>query len=67
MIKRGFFSFNLEVRMLKKIFVRLSVMLLLTGVLGTLGGCNTMAGAGKDVERAGQAIEQGANDAKKKM
>jgi predicted small secreted protein len=27
---------------------------------GVLGGCNTMAGLGRDVEAAGEAIQRGA-------
>ncbi|KAF1013523.1 MAG: hypothetical protein GAK31_03673 [Stenotrophomonas maltophilia] len=30
--------------------------------VGALSGCNTIAGAGKDVQRAGQAVEGTAND-----
>lgn len=32
--------------------------------LAFLGGCNTMAGAGKDIEAAGDAIEDAATDNK---
>lgn len=30
--------------------------------IGMLSGCNTMAGAGKDVQKAGEAIEDEATD-----
>ncbi|BFT30087.1 hypothetical protein D210916BOD24_12630 [Alteromonas sp. D210916BOD_24] len=42
-----------------------SVMLLLVVVtsLGTLGGCATVEGAGKDIQSAGEAIEEGAEEA----
>ena len=30
-------------------------------------GCNTISGAGKDVEAGGKAIEKAADDTKKKM
>jgi predicted small secreted protein len=30
-------------------------------------GCNTIAGAGKDVEAAGRAIDKAATETKKKM
>lgn len=33
----------------------------------TLSGCNTIAGAGKDVAKAGKAIEKEAKETKKKM
>jgi len=30
--------------------------------LGVLGGCNTVAGAGKDIEKGGKAIKDEANE-----
>ncbi|PPK50208.1 entericidin A/B family lipoprotein [Marinobacter persicus] len=39
-------------------------MLLLTFLMGAgLAGCNTMEGLGQDVENAGEAIEQEAEEA----
>lgn len=35
--------------------------------LGAVVGCNTVAGAGKDVERGGEAIQETAKDVQKKM
>lgn len=32
--------------------------------LGMLSGCNTMAGAGKDVQKAGEKVEDKAQDCK---
>ena len=32
-----------------------------------IAGCNTMAGAGKDIEAGGKAVEKAADDTKKKM
>ena len=32
-----------------------------------LGGCNTMAGAGKDIERGGEKLQDTARDTKAKM
>lgn len=32
--------------------------------LGTLTACNTMAGAGKDVQKVGEKVEQKAEDCK---
>jgi predicted small secreted protein len=46
---------------------KLLAMALLIPFLVTLSGCNTIAGAGKDVAKAGKAIEKEAKDAKKKM
>jgi predicted small secreted protein len=33
----------------------------------TLAGCNTMSGAGKDIEAGGKAVDKAAQDTKKKM
>ncbi len=49
---------------------KLLTTLMLLGMLGTLsavGGCNTIAGAGTDVERGGEAIHDTAKDAQQKM
>jgi entericidin B len=49
---------------------KLLTMLMLLGMLGTLSavtGCNTIAGAGTDVEHGGQAIHDTAKDAQQKM
>lgn len=35
--------------------------------VGAVVGCNTVAGAGKDVERGGEAIQETAKDVQKKM
>jgi len=40
--------------MLQKIFATL----LLLGTLGTIAGCNTMQGFGKDMERGGEKIQE---------
>ena len=32
-----------------------------------LAGCNTVAGAGKDIERGGEAVQDTARDVQKKM
>jgi entericidin B len=32
-----------------------------------IAGCNTISGAGKDVEAAGKAVDKAAQDTKKKM
>ena len=49
---------------------KLLTILMLLGTLSTLTaitGCNTVAGAGKDVERGGEAIHDTAKDAQQKM
>ena len=47
--------------------LNLLLMLGVFGTLGTLSGCNTVAGAGKDVERGGEAIHDTARDVQKKI
>jgi entericidin A len=42
----------------------IALMLLVAFSSATLTACNTMAGAGKDVEKAGQKVEQKAEDCK---
>ena len=42
----------------------IALMLLIMFTAGTLSACNTMAGVGKDVESAGDKIEDKAEDCK---
>ncbi len=42
----------------------IALMLLALFSMGTLTACNTMAGAGKDIEKAGDKIEDKAEDCK---
>lgn len=49
--------------MLKRCF---KLLLALNCVLA-LAGCNTIAGAGKDIERGGQAIRDAAKDVQRKL
>jgi entericidin B len=49
---------------------RILAALMLLGVFGVLGaaaGCNTVAGAGKDIESGGEAVHDSARDVQKKM
>lgn len=46
---------------------KLFVALLLTSIAGALSGCNTIAGAGKDIERGGEVIRDTAKDVQKKL
>jgi predicted small secreted protein len=42
-------------------------MLVLIGVFGSVAGCNTLDGMGKDLERAGEATADTARDVGRKM
>ena len=52
--------------MFKKIFVPLLAAAFLFGSLGALTGCNTIEGAGKDIEKGGKAIKDEAVEQKNK-
>ena len=43
------------------------VMLAMLGPLAVLSGCNTVAGAGKDIERGGEKIQDKAQDVQRKL
>jgi entericidin B len=47
----------------------LTVLMLLAalGPMTAISGCNTMAGAGQDIERGGQSIEGAARDVQRKI
>jgi len=53
--------------MIKKLTAALLATLFLTGVFGSLAGCNTMEGAGKDIERGGEKIQGEAHEVQRKM
>ncbi|HEY0504256.1 MAG TPA: entericidin A/B family lipoprotein [Lysobacter sp.] len=42
----------------------MALLLLALFSMGTLSACNTMAGAGKDVQKAGEKVEDKAEDCK---
>ena len=48
-------------------FKSILAILALIGVFGSLAGCNTVDGMGKDLERAGEATSDTARDVGKKM
>jgi entericidin B len=52
--------------MTRKILTLL-MMLGLFGTLGAISGCNTIAGAGTDIERGGEAVHDSARDVQRKM
>lgn len=41
--------------------------LLMSAVFVVLAGCNTVAGAGKDIERGGEKVQDTARDVQQKM
>jgi entericidin B len=51
-----------------KTFKKVVLMVVLVGILFGIGmsGCNTFRGAGKDIQRGGEAIENTAEDAQRK-
>ena len=53
--------------MIRRIFVPLLATVFLAGVFGTLAGCNTIAGAGQDIQQGGKAIKDEAKEQKDKM
>jgi entericidin B len=53
--------------MIKRTFLLFLSALLLAPLFGGISGCNTIQGAGKDIEGAGKAIKDGANEVKKKL
>ena len=50
--------------MTKKTFVSFLAAFFLTGTLAAISGCNTVEGAGKDIEKGGKAIKDEAAEHK---
>lgn len=50
--------------MIKRIFALFLASLFLAGTAATLTGCNTMEGAGKDIERGGEELKEEAQEHK---
>ncbi|HLX79910.1 MAG TPA: entericidin A/B family lipoprotein [Burkholderiales bacterium] len=48
--------------MIKRIFAPLLAAVFLVSLFGTLAGCNTVAGAGQDIEQGGKAIKDEAQE-----
>lgn len=48
--------------MIKKIFAPLLAALFAASFLASLAGCNTVEGAGKDIEQGGKAIKNEARE-----
>lgn len=52
--------------MIKKMLVPLLAAVFVLGSLGALTGCNTIEGAGKDIEKGGKAVKDEAREQKNK-
>lgn len=48
--------------MFKKTFALMLTTIFLVGTIATLTGCNTVEGAGKDIEKGGKAIKDEASE-----
>ncbi|ATG75969.1 entericidin [Zobellella denitrificans] len=48
-------------------FRKIMAMLMAMGLAAGLAGCNTFAGAGKDIQRGGEVVEEAARDVQQKM
>jgi entericidin B len=46
---------------------RMLAILMLLGMLGSIAGCNTIEGMGKDIERGGEVTQDVARDTKDRM
>jgi entericidin B len=64
-VPRGAASRTLK--MIKKFVVPMFALLFVASTLGSLTGCNTVAGAGADIEQGGKAIKDEAREKKDKM
>jgi entericidin B len=53
--------------MIKRIVVPLLATLFFASLFGMLVGCNTIAGAGTDIQQGGKAIKDEANEQKRKI
>jgi len=50
--------------MIKRILSPLLAVIFFAGLFGALSGCNTVEGAGKDIEKGGAAIKNEAREQK---
>jgi predicted small secreted protein len=48
--------------MIKKLFAYSLASVIFAGLFGSLAGCNTVEGVGKDLQSGGQAIKNEANE-----
>jgi entericidin B len=52
---------------MKRIFASLTATIFCLGLFGTMVACNTVEGAGKDIQQGGKAIKDEAREVKNKM
>ena len=50
--------------MMNKMLTSLLAALFIAGLFGTVAGCNTVAGAGQDIEQGGRSLKNEANEHK---
>ncbi len=50
--------------MMRRMLTSLLAAFFLAGLFGTVAGCNTVAGAGQDIEQGGRALKNEANEHK---
>jgi len=65
----GYFDRNFydrRIKMIRKFMASLLATLFFAGLFGTLAGCNTMEGAGQDIQRGGKAITDEAREQRDK-
>ncbi|WP_319782247.1 entericidin A/B family lipoprotein [Oceanisphaera sp. IT1-181] len=48
--------------MFQQTMKKLMAVLMVAGLVGGLAGCNTVAGAGKDIQRGGEVVEETSHD-----
>jgi entericidin B len=60
-------SYNRRFEMISKFIAPLVAALFFAGLFGTLAGCNTIEGAGTDIQQGGKAIKDEAREQKNKM
>lgn len=53
--------------MIKRFFASVFATLFLVTAIGTLAGCNTMEGVGKDIQQGGKTLKNEANEQRQKM
>jgi entericidin B len=54
-------------KMIRNIMASLLATVFIAGLFGTLAGCNTIEGAGQDIQQGGKAIKDEAKEIKNKM